>query len=119
MTTNLAKSDATKTTVIESAEYAKTRREVACDNVLIYMYVEPNGYGDDFGAIPLENLVHDGDYTSPKWDFIRMADQAYDKRGGTVKNRHLGAVAETLMAVRALHEDGNSALYNQILGRQD
>lgn len=47
---------------------------------------------------PMEFLHEDG---TPRFEFMQAANREYDRRGGTITERHIGAVARALWLVKA------------------
>jgi hypothetical protein len=45
----------------------------------------------------MKNLIHEGG--GPRMTFMTMANDEYDKRGGKIDARHIGAVAEAILII--------------------
>lgn len=81
------------TAVIEGPEYEQARQRLALDHVVKRMAAEVLNVADR------EIVDEDG---TPRWGFIRGATERYaELGGGDTGPRHIGAIAEAVLRVRA------------------
>ena len=74
---------------IEAAHYEQTRQRLLGDPIVVRMAAE-------LRSMDRTMLVHDDG--SPRWDFMRAANDEYRRRGGDQNAPlHIGAVAEAIV----------------------
>jgi hypothetical protein len=89
--------------VIESADYEQTRQRLMADPIVREM-------ARGLRTVPLDNMVHDGDYDSPRHEFTLSALDTYNKRNpDRSQPLHIGAVAEVLLRFMRLRDNAVKA----------
>jgi len=82
---------------IEAAHYEETRQRLLGDAVVVRMAAE-------IRSMDRTMVVHDDG--SPRWDFMRAANQTYRERGGDqTQPLHIGAVAEAIVILLEWDKD--------------
>jgi hypothetical protein len=78
--------------VLEDDSYRQVRKLLVEDDIVKAMAAEIIT-----GPEEMKNLIHrDG---TPRHEFIGAANNEYDRRGGEISNRHIGAVAEAILVI--------------------
>jgi hypothetical protein len=76
---------------IRSKDYDETEDRLAKDPIVIAM-------AKGLAGVPRDQMVHEGDDATPRFEFMMAANREYRERGGT-DGGHIGAVAHALLKV--------------------
>jgi hypothetical protein len=89
--------------VIEAEHYRETRLMLHADMTTTVMALDVLKFHNDDATAALEAVSHPETRT-PRHEFMLQANNGYRALGGKVENKHLGAVAEVIIAILIVAE---------------